>query len=81
MRIFGAVLILVLILSGAGYLITLLVRNAGVESGLRDGRIVPHNAQKLSKQEYIAYLKRTGRWDDLELQRRIKAVEDTKPWF
>jgi len=81
MRIFGAVLILVLILSGAGYLITLLVRNAGVESGLRDGRIVPHTAQRLSKQEYIAYLKRTGRWDDLELQRRIKAVEDMKHWF
>jgi len=71
----------VLILSGAGCLITPVVRHASAESGLRDGPVVPRNAQKLSRQEFIAYLTRSGRWDDLELQGCIKAVEDMKHWF
>ncbi len=81
MRAYSAGLVLVLLLGGISYLVAVMVRFTSVEYGTQqNGKPLPYTAQKLTKKQYIAYLKRTGKWDDLEIQRRIRAVEDSKHW-
>lgn len=76
MRFFTHFLFLVLAVGGMTYLIVTALQREFGDTTTRSQDSVFYAHSGMSRKDYIAHLKKTMKPDDLELYRRIKAVED-----
>jgi len=76
MRFFTHFLFLVLAVGGITYLVATAFQRELGDSSSRSRDSVFYANSGISRKDYIAHLKKTMKPDDLELYRRIKAVED-----